>query len=330
MSLSPSFVGPQSKFSIDLGKFLSEVWQKKGTILDYGPIYDMYKGPGSAPRFNPSKLLDLKIFLGGLNILCKSEGKKVDIQELPVTFDTVISLVVNGVGNKDQILKACGKNWTYDDLLADLWDEFYHVLSDSFAPEGVKKRVYIHVAAPLDLNTVRVMQVLVPRLDVDKGFQEVKTVGPGGTTQLDSIVAYCDDDDAVQKVLTALRDAGLQCLKEGLPKIVQPVQGLQGVGVADEPPDVQITGKFNKDAFKKGITNPEGHSFGTFLAKLTWMALEEPKKTNKANDFVENMLLLFQICKIDPKQPHLHPQAQDLQMLQAMWTSRVSKLPRYK
>ena len=191
-----------------------------------------------------------------------------------------------------------------------------------------------------------------------RGFVSVKTVGPEGQSRQDQIAAYTADDNSQAQVVTALHGARGSLFAPGVPRAVRPVQGLTGVAIADEPPGVQLSGhlteppvracpecgeamsvKFklrgtavykceNNHRYKEGgylpdqpvftqeYVNPQPQSFGLFLSRVAEWSLEDSGDNEQL--FIDQLLTGFQIVRVDPKNPHLHPKRELLEEWQRM------------
>jgi hypothetical protein len=167
------------------------------------------------------------------------------------------------------------------------------------------KRVYVHLAHPISTTGVVVLKTLVPLLNKLDGFQKVKMFGPvQGRNRNDSIVAYCSTAQAQTGVAQAVVALGRGCVQEDLPNFVHRLG--PGVGIADEPPQVQV---FEKDEKRQ--------SFGKFLSKLileAWKSYNQKAKTSE-QDFLHLVEVALKTAKINPDAPHEHPDSKTLERM---------------
>ena len=272
-------------------------------------IYGFYSGSSASNEFDEVRDRgELVVFLGKLDEIRKKTAIELSVQGFEdFDFGEIGGYYVGGHGTGDGL--PTPKN---------LWKTFFHFLSRAFSPALVKKRIYIHAARPVEINSIKIMRVLVGLLNNSgyEGLQEVKVSGPGDPNRLDTIVAYLSDAAAVAKVVAQIRTIPAACFAPGLPKVVK--EELPGVGVTDEPADVQLVGEVQ---LKKGpdgkFMNPDRQSFGMFLSKLIWWALADTNVRNtRMDEFLEHFSTALQVTRIDPKNPHLHAHRADLEHLQ--------------
>lgn len=258
-------------FHPDLYLLLDSVWSRLLALKSYWDIYQLYtRSEGPARAFAPDVLDG---FLEQLGRIGQANPERIWIQgSTELGLDHHVELP--------------------DDLL---WRTFYHFLAPTRA--DADKRVYVHVADPFDDHWVPLMERLVPMLASEPGFDSVKVAGPANTDRQDQIVAYTRGERAQRAIVTALQDLH-EHLQKGTPLCVREV--FEGVGIADEPPGVRLV---------ESDPQPPAQSFGTYLAKALWWAVERSREieTHKKG-FLEHAKLALEIVGIDPREPHLHPE----------------------
>jgi HopA1 effector protein family len=281
-------------------------------------IYDIYAGSGPPTGYNRGRDRDeLVTFLSKLDELHSHSGKQVSVQGLKETvkLSDIAKYYARGPGKR---VKLASPEF--------LWTTFYHFLSQKYNGPAIKKRIYIHAAPPVSINSVSIMTVLVGLLDKNgyQGFHAVKVAGPGERDRRDTIVAYLEHDAVVQKVLEQIKTIPGGYFAPGVPECLKVVR--PGVGIADEPSDVQLVGDIVLEKGDDGkFENPDPQSFGMFLSKLAWWALEATKDLSTIDEFLEHFMTALQVAQINPMNPHLHSNRSSLEHLQQVGYMALSR-----
>ncbi len=278
-------------FGSDLSKILKLVWKNKTKLGQMTPddqedfIYCLYAGilrpkffGGLSEKKNPykpSKSHKLNAFLGQIQRIQNQSSCSVVVQ------------VNKGEAfkSREQILRrVAGRR---------LWGTFYHFLAKGQGKRTVQKRIYIN-AKNVDPAGLRIMAKLVGKLDVNLGFYAIKIVGPGGQDRFDTIVAYLRDRKAVDYVLNFLRTDKVFAPWLGSKRSsgVGAVEGLKGVGVANEP--------------LGAVKEEYGSSYGSVLASFIIEAFNKKHAGQESEPdlFLENLWNGFRKKGVNPKSPH--------------------------
>ena len=108
------------------------------------------------------------------------------------------------------------------------------------------------------------------------GVRGAKVAVPG-FQRADTALVYCTGTESQGRVVDALKDvhknSNGNCFGRSLPKLVEHVPGMHGVGKATEPPHLHLMWEGEgEEAMFVGIET--GQSFGTYRAALIFTALE--------------------------------------------------------
>jgi hypothetical protein len=281
----------EQDFHPDLYKLLQQVWDTSGEISSSNGIYDLYSGQqeGTATTVDRSKL---EAFLDNLN--------KIQLFRFLDSQSKIKKgrVIVQGQGWPD--LDAAWEKFNAEKLKTDtlwLWSTFYHFEGEW---EGAYKRVYIHVANYAD-NVIEITTKLQSLISELKGLLKFKIAGPGGVDRKDQIIVYLSDEQSQTEVIESLRDLK-DLFQPGVPMVVKQVEGLDGVGIADEPPDVSLE------------VEPRVESFGSYLSKVLYWALEE-SWYGEREQFLDAAEIALRVAGIDPKEPHLHARRMEIEEL---------------
>jgi HopA1 effector protein family len=134
------------------------------------------------------------------------------------------------------------------------------------------------------------------------GITNAKLAGPEDGGRADSILIYLTDDKAVESALAVIAEYQTTCGKgyfqANLPKLTKPIDGLQGVSRAQEPPQCYIRlGKSGWEAVHKS------QSFGGYRASLIFEALRTTYKKDSYTAFKKAVTSIFEVAGIDPEKP---------------------------
>lgn len=278
-------------FHADLQAWINKVWQLKNSILAEAKtdedsacwmIYGLYGQAGGSSQFDPSEM-----------------------QRFTNRFLKIMTRyrypLHTGVSQSSAGHYALqGQN---------PWDAFYHIEPNKCNYGAIKKRIYIHTKEPT-VKGMLVLAAIVHMLETCDGLEKVKIAGPGEKSRLDTIVVYLQDKPtAINAVLVALQNPALaDCFEAGLPLGVD--EKSVGVGVADEPPAIGVT--------RKGEESEQ--SFGWFYSGTLLVALVSTPNSKIA--FMESVLNLFELAKIDPKNPASLSEARKLENLKFFRTHK--------
>ncbi len=272
-----------SDFGPELGRFLGQVWNQRNSInlrdFDAGTykIYDIYSGSSDELAYSRQKLWS---FVTALNT--HASAYTIHAQALGTVLKNPSEAFVRIHG-------------------PTLWSDFYHVLSSPQPLKSIRSRVYVH-AANADAS-LKIMKIIIGQFAKNKGLWEAKTAGPG-CKRLDTIVCYLYDGDSADALVETLKAEVSGLVIDPLPPLVKNLS--KGIGVADEPPAVEI--------FKGEGTR---HSFGSFFSTLCWIALKTtPNVTTPKADgrhMLDNMLFSLRALQVDPKYPQRFPNAATLE-----------------
>ena len=265
-------------FDPALYEFAMEAWNHRPSIQRFEDIYGMYAA-SSMPREHfasqPDQIRTLRDFLRRL--LGIDVGVTLELQSSDAPFAAVAMSYPGRTPSQP--------------TGAQLWDDFYHCSRpDDFDYERIRKRVYIHASSIA--NALNVLERLIPRLFLDGQFQKIKIAGPGGQDRLDQLVAYCETDASVERMLTAIGKLDRSWFAAGVPRVVKEV--MDGVGIADEPPTMTV------------LYETPADSFGFFISQLIYLALTEKPVPDTGDQYLESLIDKLERAWMNPKEPHLH------------------------
>jgi hypothetical protein len=264
-------------FDPALYEFAMKAWNDRTSIRNFEDIYGMYAAsPIPHERFasQPGQIRTLRSFL---RRLLGIDGRvTIELQSSNASFAAV---AMNYPGRTPA--QPTG---------AMLWDDFYHCSRPDFDHERIRKRVYMHASSVT--NALNVLERLIPRLFLDRELQKIKIAGPGGQDRLDQLVAYCETDASVGRMLTAIGTLDRTWFAAGVPRVVKEV--MDGVGIADEPPTVTV------------LYETPADSFGVFISQLIFLALTEKPVPETEDRYLESLIDTLERAWMNPKEPHLH------------------------
>jgi hypothetical protein len=283
-------------FDPDLREFLKQVWEKRSTVslTDFKAgkktIYELYSKGEDAEETKPYDATKLKSWLDAFGTIC---GK--------YTCD-----VQGGVQGLFPLLTG-----TIETTGEDLWHAFFHVRAQPRAGKTAVARVYAHAATP-DAG-LEIMKAIIAEFKNLKTIYTAKTCGPGSVRK-DTIVCYFGDtkgQQALVEVLKKLQETRKELFTDTLPQLVK--REAPGIGTAGEPPAIEIESRTGP---KKGAR----HSFGSFFAKLCWLALKETPNSEKdskvapdGRHMLDNMLVSLRLLGVDPANPQAFPEKEKLE-----------------
>ena len=154
-------------------------------------------------------------------------------------------------------------------------------------------RVYINLREAT--RALAFAAVLGKIWDID-GVRSAKVAVPG-IERADTALVYCTGTESQGRVVDALKDvhrnSNGNCFGRSLPKLVEHVPGMHGVGKATEPPHLHLMWEGEgEEAMFVGIET--GQSFGTYRAAIIFTALErtefpeDNKRVRTRVDFQES------------------------------------------
>lgn len=140
------------------------------------------------------------------------------------------------------------------------------------------------------------------------GLTNAKVGSPNRAGRADTVVIYCASQQAQTDIVDAIRPYNQRFAGQfdaRLTKLVEPVPGLTGVGIATEPPSmilVRTKGEY--------YSQQEAQSFGFYRASLIFMALERTKFNrpgqsdgDRRDAFKRRAAKFFRKAGIDPDYP---------------------------
>lgn len=177
-------------------------------------------------------------------------------------------------------------------------DAFFHFLTPGGSAGS--RRIYARVKPPRDKNWTEVARFCLRNMTHGrKDITEFKVAGPAAaSTRPDQIVIYLEDQKAVETVIEEMQvkmpgwfegslPPGVKCVTSGLGWSAEPTANEHGSPAVDE------------------IWKGETLSFGSYLAAVIYMALEQSWAGNDENKFVEELITFFLNVGVDPARPHL-------------------------
>ena len=178
-------------------------------------------------------------------------------------------------------------------------NEFYHFGANPRPGKGLW-RIYAHVREPRAYNwtpaavyCLHVMKAL--NLEVIEKF---KVAGPGlSKDRGDQIVIWLNSEDAKNSTLASLAQSVAGNLDGSVPAGVKQVQA--GLGWGKEPTAAEHGSPAVDEAY--GTSN---HSFGSFLAGVIYLALEQSWRKTE-DQYVHELTEFFLNVGIDPANPHV-------------------------
>lgn len=148
---------------------------------------------------------------------------------------------------------------------------FYHFRKVVGA--NINFRIYMNIS---DFRRGLYFEDIVKLIWKVDGLTNAKVAAPNFTGRSDSVVIYCTTQRAQTDILEAVREFNgprrHRYFNDALPKLVQPVAGMKGIGKATEPPSVHLMRKGGEY-----LGMPMAKSFGSYRAALIFMALERTK-----------------------------------------------------
>ena len=178
-------------------------------------------------------------------------------------------------------------------------DDFYHFGDNPRQGKGLW-RVYAHVKEPRTYNwtpaavyCLHVMKSL--KLEVIEKF---KVAGPGMSKDRgDQIVIWVNSEDAKNSTLESLKQTCAGNFDGSVPPGVKQV--VPGLGWSKEP-----TAADHGSPAVDEVYGTSRHSFGSFLAGVIYMALEQSWSKTE-DDYVKELKAFFLNVGIDPANPHV-------------------------
>lgn len=197
-------------------------------------------------------------------------------------------------------------NYFYRKFGLDFWPqdgdwvphEFYHCSVAPLTPDQGHWRIYGNLASPRnDAMQAPVDLLMTLLVDGGHGVAKFKVAGPGmSTARGDQLVVWMNSEAACTNLLNTL--AGYHgCFAGNVPFSVATVA--PGLGWAKEP----VRGATMSPAIDE-VNNADKHSFGSYLAAIIYMGLEQSWDDDEQSyvDEVEEFLLNV---GVQPRSPHL-------------------------
>jgi len=280
-----SFEQRLTDFGPELGPFLRTVWSSRDSInlnnyrRGRSDIYRMYAGNAQVKPFD---FLQLTLFINELRAIGRGNDS------------TCQGMTPRKLADYDYIETFIQAE--------DLWRAFFHVVHKRGGPSTMA-RAYVHAN---DWSSgLKIMKLIIGQFATNKGLWEVKTAGPG-QMRLDTIVAYFYDRNSRDTIVQLLKETAQKqrgWFADSLPPLVKREE--RGIGSADNPPKIEITGGKAK------------HSFGSFYATICWLALktvpnlQSPKA--EPRHLLDNVLHILRLLKINPANPQQFPAKGELE-----------------
>ncbi len=309
--------------SADLARFLDLAWSHRKNTRDgtyaakNSDVYGLYtrSGRGTAPPEAITAFLrEIQQFPVLPEIQCSPKDwlgyhlvKDYKGKQLPSGFMGV---------PRDGFGKMTTATQTNKVLRDQLGNTFYH-----FRRGGARsmERLYLHVHPLRATKVIRyIVDNMVLRPVAHPGMTNAKTGAPGRETRFDTLVLYFSSVPALEKGLEEIakyQSTGnnRSLFEAGTTRATKEITEhkgikLTGIGTGAEPPVAvqQHQGKI--------VLLPQSSSFGSFRSTLISFALEKTLAANEAKPkFVERVIRYFRAAGIDPKKPHAHGMAVELQ-----------------
>jgi len=176
-------------------------------------------------------------------------------------------------------------------------NDFYHFGPASLPPGQGEWRVYAHVKAPRNDHWYEPACLLLKLMaSGGSGIAKFKVAGPGmAPDRGDQIVVWTNSEQACKKVLEALSRMAEHFDGNVPPSVATVVAGL---GWAKEPSGAHSSPAINE------VWGTAGHSFGSYLSAIIYMALEQSWNGTEDN-YVEEVEEFFLNVGVNPMKPHL-------------------------
>lgn len=190
-------------------------------------------------------------------------------------------------------------------LLEELGRTFFHYRSHR-APASFRLYLNLH-----ETGRAQVMNWVVGNILALPGCSNAKVGPPGQEVRADVVVMYFADqptvDDAVRLLREFQRGRHRECFQHGIPRMLQAIEGLRGVGFGAEPP---VALQETDDML---VMRARASSFGTYRSQLIEMALEYTLYEDEGKpEFIDRVVEYFRSAGISPAHPERHVNIQRL------------------
>jgi hypothetical protein len=177
-------------------------------------------------------------------------------------------------------------------------DSFFHFVDPSY--RAGSRRIYARVTEPWNKNWTEVARFCLRNMTHGrKDITEFKVAGPrAARTRRDQIVIYLDNQKAVETVIEEMQVKMPGWFEGSLPPGVKCV--ISGLGWSAEPTPAE-----HRSPAVDEIWKGRPLSFGSYLAAVIYMALEQSWTGDDENKFVEELITFFLNVGVDPAKPHL-------------------------
>lgn len=289
-------------FNDQLGPLIRSVWDAEKrlrrsarvvggrltrTYLTADDIYGLY---GQSARLTHVDLPRLRGFFDELQRIRSKRGTNTVVQTDVFRRFADIHAIITGPDQTRAREEA-----------EESWDAFFHFVGSAEIP--VTRRVYVH--ARNQAAGLAILEAVVDRLDTPagEGVFEVKIAGPGAQ-RLDTVIVYCRDDQAAQRMLQLLGTLDQSHFAAGVPAGTRETS--TGVAVGDEPGDLEM--------WDSGAPQPVAAvSFGDFYSRLVHMALgypdprlppqRQPTEAGSLQELEQSVKAAMLVAGVNPERP---------------------------
>jgi hypothetical protein len=324
----------------ELEAWLDEVWQRRHEIIAASAKSGFPRGRGAAMGKDTGYGLEKYRYRNlGINLVYQIYGRSEGGEGEPPDIKAATADMVSQLSSLETEIKTgaevqCGAGWFYTQpgTIRQAWrrgrapaqivDEAKRALVDGELSRGLLYRGFFHFRKKSGNTAFRLYGNLKPaargrafRQLVREawsigGLTNAKLAGPDDGGRADSFLFYTETTDARDAIVEIIRAYQARSTAEfaaSLPKLVEPVNDLVGVGLADEPESLQIVSSGGRYYQQR---SPQ--SFGSYRAALIFMALDrtawpKPPQSDEQRQaaFKRRAARYFRAAGIDPDRPAL-------------------------
>ena len=313
----------------DLESWLNDVWRVRMKLIAMSKEQGYMRGRGSSDSLQNDGVWEIycmynAIAEGGAS---GAESHLGALQKQLIRLEQATKAELQTQVGVDMELREPG--WMANQKLSVLKGfHFFHYSPTTSLPAVY--RIYINCTAAARGDVYKGILVDHGLFKV-AGLSSTKVASPTVGVRSDAIVVYCSDEKSKEACLDCI-DAYHKTAKGNfvgiLPKLVTKARGMDGVGVAMEPPNFQLVSTGGKMYAKDAR-----QSFGGYRSELIFMALERtrfqvPEQTteDRKQAFKNRVEKYFRKAGIDPDRPALQEDVEEgLPALSTLkeWSNRV-------